>query len=92
MFSQNISFLVPAIVVNVLNCFWNPHFHEIMKYKTNEEPQKNDSPEQYHKELHCVKYHNFTQFPGVEILWKGELPETIRKLCLSTKFPHQEIR
>ena len=22
----------------------------------------------------------------------GELPETMRKLCLSTKFPHQEIR
>ena len=22
----------------------------------------------------------------------GESPETIRKLCLSTKFPHQEIR
>ena len=21
--------------------------------------------------VHCVKYRNFTQFPGVEILWKG---------------------
>ena len=29
------------------------------------------------------------------ILWKGtvsESPETMRKLCLSAKFPHQEIR
>ena len=42
-----------------------------------------------HKIKHCVKYRNFTQFPGVEILWNS--PETMRKLCLSTKFPHQEI-
>ena len=32
---------------------------------------------------HCKKYRNFTQFPGVEILWKG---------TVSTKFLHQEIR
>ena len=44
------------------------------------------------KFVHC-------EFPGVEILWKGtvstvsgESPETMRKLCLSTKFAHQEIR
>ena len=43
--------------------------------------------------LHCEKYRNFTWFPGVEILQKGTVsPETIRKLRLSTKFPHQEIR
>ena len=47
----------------------------------------------------CVKYRNFTSFPGVEILWKGsfrivsgESPETMQKLCLSIKFPHQEMR
>ena len=32
----------------------------------------------------------------MEILWKGtvygNLPETLRKLCLISKFPHQEIR
>ena len=32
---------------------------------------------------HCKKYRNFTQFHGVEILWKG---------TVSTKFLHQEIR
>ena len=39
------------------------------------------------------------KLPGVKILWKGafrrvsaDLPETLRKVCLSTKFPHQEIR
>ena len=47
------------------------------------------------KEKHCEKYHNFTWFPGVEILRKGnsgDLPETMRKLSLSAKFQHQEIR
>ena len=32
--------------------------------------------------VHCVKYRNFTKFS----------PETMRKLCLSTTFPYQEIR
>ena len=32
---------------------------------------------------HCKKYRNFTQFPGVEILWKG---------AVSTQFLHQKIR
>ena len=45
---------------------------------------------------YCKKYHNLTLFPGVEILWKGTVfrdsPETMRKLWLSTKFPHREIR
>ena len=46
--------------------------------------------------LCCVKYHNFTQFHGVRhSLWKGTVSgdstETMRKLCLSTKFPHHEI-
>ena len=43
---------------------------------------------------HCEKHRNFTWFPVVEILRKstGELPETMRKLCLSAKFTHQEIR
>ena len=40
--------------------------------------------------MHCVKYHNFTLFPGVNSL--SDLLETMRKLCLSTKFPLQEIR
>ena len=26
------------------------------------------------------------------LLWKSDTPETMQKLCLSTKFPHQEIR
>ena len=42
--------------------------------------------------LHYEKYCNFTWFSGVEILWNGKSPETMRKLCLSPKFPHQEIR
>ena len=37
--------------------------------------------------FHREKYRDFTWFPGVEILWKG-----MRKLCLSVKFLHQEIR
>ena len=46
--------------------------------------------------LCCVKYRNFTQFHGVRhSLWKGTVSgdstETMRKLCLSTKFPHHEI-
>ena len=46
--------------------------------------------------IHCVKYPNFSLFPAAKILWKGTVPvefraETLRKLCLSTKFPHQEI-
>ena len=45
---------------------------------------------------YCKKYHNLTLFPGVEILWKGTVfrdsPETMRKLWLSTKFAHREIR
>ena len=42
------------------------------------------------KSAYRVKYFNFTWFPGVEIL--RNLPETMGKLCLSTKFPHQESR
>ena len=49
---------------------------------------------------HCVKYRNFTQFFGVEILWEGIVsalsraipPETMKNMCLSKKFPHQKIR
>ena len=48
---------------------------------------------------HYNKYRHSTEFPGMEILWKGSFrivsgdsPKTMRKLCLSTKFPHQEIR
>ena len=41
------------------------------------------------------KYLNLTLFPGVQILLKGgvsgESLKTMRKLCFSTKFPHQEI-
>ena len=43
----------------------------------------------------CVKYRNFALFPGLEMLWKSkdsDSPETLRKLRLSTKFLHQEIR
>ena len=39
-----------------------------------------------------VKYRILTDFPGMENLWKGELAETMRKLCLTTRFPPQEIR
>ena len=46
----------------------------------------NDKETQRRNKLgHCEKYRNSTKFPGVEILY-------IWKLCLSTKFPHQEIR
>ena len=46
------------------------------------------------------KYSNFAKFRGVEIFLErhsfrivsDDLPETMRKLCLSTKFPHHEIR
>ena len=44
-----------------------------------------------HLYMHCVKCRNFTGFSGVEILWKGIVSayaETMRKLCLSIKFPH----
>ena len=42
------------------------------------------------KSVYRAKYFNFIWFPGVEIL--RNLPESMRNLCLSTKFPHQEIR
>ena len=42
---------------------------------------------------------NLTWFPGVEILWRGTVSAYFRAIwsklcrnCLSTKFPHQEIR
>ena len=48
------------------------------------------------KHIHGVKYWNFTWFPGVERysfrIVSGEPPETLQKLCLSTKFPHKKIR
>ena len=49
-----------------------------------------------HWGYHCKNYRNFTWFPGVEFLQKGtvfgDLHETMRKLCLSAKFTHLEIR
>ena len=40
---------------------------------------------------HCVKYHNFTQFSCVEILWKGTIFTQSRanhpKLCIKCAFP-----
>ena len=49
---------------------------------------------------HCVKYWNLTltSWCGnflerhVFCIVSGDSPETMQKLCLSTKFPHQEIR
>ena len=48
---------------------------------------------------HWAEYRNFTRLPGVKILWKGSFRrvlgksrETLQKLYLSTKFPHQKIR
>ena len=41
---------------------------------------------------HCVKYRNFTEFPDVEMLWKGTVSAVFPVVCLSTKFQHQEIR
>ena len=35
---------------------------------------ESNSEEEMHNVMrikHCVKFRNFTQFPGVEILWKG---------------------
>ena len=47
----------------------------------------------------CIKYRNFTKSLGVEIMRKrtvsavsGESHETLHKFCVSTKFPHQQIR
>ena len=42
----------------------------------------------YSAALHSGKYRNFTSFPGVKILWKDDLAESMRKLNLSTKCPH----
>ena len=42
------------------------------------------------KKLHYLKCDNFTKFPVVEILWKSTV--SFQELCLSTKFPHEEIR
>ena len=40
---------------------------------------------------HCVKYRNFTQFPDLEILWKGTVSTKLRvnhpKLCGNFAFP-----
>ena len=43
---------------------------------------------------HCIKYHNFTQFPGAEILWKGSVstvlgdsPETTLAIENNTYLP-----
>ena len=39
--------------------------------------------------VHCIKYRSFLEtqsFPR----FSGELPKIMWKLCLSTKFPHQE--
>ena len=40
---------------------------------------------------HCVKCRNYTQFPGVEILWKGTVSAKFRaihpKLCGECAFP-----
>ena len=40
---------------------------------------------------HCVKYRNFTQSPGLEILWKGTVSTKLRvnhpKLCGNFAFP-----
>ena len=42
--------------------------------------------------IQCVKYLNFTQFPGVEILQKGTVSAEFRanhpKLCRNCAFPH----
>ena len=48
--------------------------------------------------FHCVKYRNFTWFPGVENFAETNSfrrvlnfsPKTLRKLCVSTKVTHQE--
>ena len=41
--------------------------------------------------IHCVKYRNFTQLPGVEISWKGTVSAQFRvnrpKLCRNYAFP-----
>ena len=47
----------------------------------------------------CVKYWNFTKFPGVEFCGKAQFPQSVRQFdgnfmetVLSTKLLHQEIR
>ena len=30
---------------------------------------------------HCEKYHNFTWFPGVEILWKAQFPHSFGRIA-----------
>ena len=40
--------------------------------------------------LHCIKYRNITEFPGVEILWNRTIPAELRanrpKLCGNCAF------
>ena len=48
-------------------------------------------------DLNCEKYRNFTWCGNFAerhsfCIVSGDSPETIRKMCLSAKFPHQEIR
>ena len=40
-----------------------------------------------------IKHRNLTYLPGVEILWSCyQWPKALRKLCVSTKIPYQEVR
>ena len=43
-------------------------------------------------QIQCVRYQKFTLSPGVDVLWKFNLIKTLRKLYISTKLPHYEIR
>ena len=77
-----------------------PFFHEQVVYGWSQAQTKYSMKVEAHKQhgsKHCIKYRNYTEFPGVEILHslprvKDESAETQRKLCVYTKFPHQEIR
>ena len=37
--------------------------------------------------IHCLKYHNFIEFPGMEILWKGTFSAETVKNSGNCAFP-----
>ena len=60
----------------------NAHFEDFENWVTvlYFNPERSSGTVTQANNIHCKKYRNFTWFTGVEIL------------CLSAKFPHQEIR
>ena len=72
---MNRIFIYIFLIFNRYFDYWIPEFIRIFQWRS----------------WHCIKYRIFTQFPGVEILWKGTVsaePPVIRlKLCWKCAFP-----